>query len=197
MTAALVLASSSPRRRDLLTLAGVTFRSAPPDVDETPRAGEQPARYVERVARAKAQAVAAAPDDVVLAADTTVALGSTIYGKPADVADARRMLRELSGRTHEVLTAVAVRTGGNVATAVVATAVTLIDIPPGELEWYVSTGEPLDKAGAYALQGAGGAFVAAVAGSVSNVVGLPMTTVVDLLAAAGRPLAAFRARRGH
>ena len=194
MSGALVLASSSPRRRDLLRLAGVTFRSASPDVDETPLSGEQAARYVERLARAKAQVVPIAPDDVVLAADTTVALGPTIYGKPTDAADARRMLRELSGRTHEVLTGVAVRAGAVVTTAVVTTAVTLIDIAPAELAWYVSTGEPLDKAGAYALQGGGGSFVASVAGSVSNVVGLPMTTVADLLAAAGHPLAGYRAR---
>lgn len=190
----LVLASGSPRRHQLLTSVGVAFSVAAPDIDETPSDGEDPVAYVERLARAKAAAVHAGPTDVVLAADTTVALDREILGKPADAADARRMLRSLSGRTHDVHTGVAVRDGSGTRSAVETTRVAMSSIAPDDLDWYVRTGEPLDKAGAYAVQGSGALFVRSIEGSASNVVGLPLTLLAELLAAAGHPLAGFRDR---
>jgi len=174
----LVLASGSPRRRELLAQLGLTFTIVSPDVDETPHPGERPIHLVRRLARAKAAAVGGA---VVLAADTTVELDGDNLGKPADVDDARRMLRRLSGRAHRVHTGIAVRVGSDVAAEVVTTIVTFVALQPPVIDWYVGTGEPLDKAGAYAIQGAGGVFVEHVRGSVSNVVGLPLTTVARLL----------------
>jgi len=182
----LVLASQSPRRRELLAQLGLFPEVRPALTDETPRPGEAPRDYVLRVAREKARAVGG---EVVLAADTAVVLGGEILGKPRDAEDARRMLRALSGTRHEVLTAVCVRRAegalGIELDAVVATAVRFLPLGPREIDWYVATGEPLDKAGAYALQGAGGAFVAAVEGSVSNVVGLPLAETAALLGRAG------------
>ena len=178
----LILASGSPRRRELLGYLGVPFDVRPPDVDETPLAGEQPAAYVERIALTKAAAV---DGEIVIAADTTVVLDGIIMGKPTDPSDAVRMLRALAGRDHEVLTAVAVKSGGAVNTTVVRTVVTMTPIDDHEIEWYVATGEPLDKAGAYALQGAGGIFVARLDGSSSNVVGLPLAELMALLRASG------------
>jgi septum formation protein len=193
--ARLVLASGSLRRHQLLRSIGVAFTALAPDIDETPAGGEDPVAYVERLARAKAESVPVAPGEVVVAADTTVALGRWIFGKPVDADDARRMLRSLSGRSHDVHTAVAVRAGGRVSSAVATTRVTMIEISEDDVNWYVGTGEPLDKAGAYALQGGGGLFVAAIEGSASNVVGLPLAVMGELLAAAGFPLARFRGRR--
>ena len=163
-----------------------------PDIDETPTEGEEPVAYVERLAREKAAAVQAGIGDVVLAADTTVALGPQIFGKPIDADDARRMLRALSGRAHDVHTAVAVRAAGRVSSAVARTRVTMVELTEDDIGWYVATGEPLDKAGAYALQEAGGLFVASVEGSASNVIGLPLAVVSDLLTQAGFPLSRFR-----
>ena len=166
-----------------------------PDIDETPAEDEEPVAYVERLARAKAAAVQAAgasTDDVVLAADTTVALGQQIFGKPVDAGDARRMLRALSGRSHAVHTAVAVHVGDRVSSAVATTRVTMVELTEDDIGWYVGTGEPLDKAGAYALQEGGGLFVASVEGSPSNVIGLPLAVVSDLLTQAGAPLSRFR-----
>ena len=174
----LVLASGSPRRRELLAQLGLTFDVVSPDVDETPHPAERPVALVRRLARAKAAAVAGA---VVRAADTTVELDGEILGKPVDDADARRMLRRLSGRAHKVHTGVAVRAGEGVAAEVVTTIVTFVPLQPPVIDWYVGTGEPLDKAGSYAIQGHGGVFVEHVRGSVSNVVGLPLTTVARLL----------------
>lgn len=174
----LVLASASPRRRELLSLLGLAFRVVAPDVDETPLDGERPAALVRRLAVAKATVVDGA---VVLAADTTVEVDGAILGKPDDAADARRMLGLLAGRSHEVHTGVAVRAGERLEVELVTTTVTFTPISPGALEWYVGTGEPMDKAGGYAIQGAGGVFVDAVHGSVSNVVGLPLATVTRLL----------------
>jgi septum formation protein len=186
---ALVLASRSPRRRELLAGLGFTLEIVPADTDEAVRPGERPRPYVARVAREKARAV---PGEVVLAADTSVVLGEEILGKPRDAEDAARMLRALSGSTHEVLTAVCVRRNGPGPPAeheaLVATAVRFRALSAAEIAWYVATGEPLDKAGAYALQGAGGVLVEAVSGSVSGVVGLPLVESVALLAAAGFPL---------
>jgi septum formation protein len=182
----LTLASQSPRRRELLAGLGLALEVRPARTDETPRAGEAPRDYVRRVAREKARAVTGA---VVLAADTTVALGGEIFGKPEDDADAARMLRALAGRSHEVLTGVCVRTAaGAEREVVVATEVAFAPLSGEEIAWYVATGEPRDKAGAYAIQGAAGAFVSAVRGSVSNVIGLPLAETLALLRAAGLPL---------
>ena len=175
----LVLASGSPRRRDLLSQLGLTFATVAPDVDETPLPGERPIEMVRRLALAKAAAV---EGDPVLAADTTVEIDGEIFGKPVDADDARRMLRRLSGRAHKVHTGVAVRAGSEIAAEVVTTIVTFVALQPAVIDWYVGTGEPLDKAGAYAIQGHGGVFVELVRGSTSNVVGLPLTTVARLLA---------------
>jgi septum formation protein len=186
----LVLASRSPRRRELLEQLGLALEVRPTDADETVLAGEAPRDYVLRVARDKARA---APGAVVLAADTAVVLGGEVLGKPADAGEARRMLERLSGTRHEVLTGVCVRRAAAAALAVelevvVATTVRFARLSPAAIAWYVGTGEPLDKAGAYAIQGAGGAFVLEVSGSVSNVVGLPLAETADLLRRAGFPL---------
>ena len=188
----LVLASASPRRAELLASIGVHPEVVPVDVDESRHPGEDPAAYVVRVARAKAAAgLAARPGAVVLAADTTVALDGEPLGKPADGDDARRMLAALSGRTHQVLTAVVATTGEavtatpTVATDVDRTAVTFVDLDPRWIDWYVATGEPLDKAGAYAIQGGASAFVESIRGSYSSVVGLPACHVAVALERAG------------
>lgn len=185
----LVLASQSPRRRELLAGLGFELDVRPANADETQRPGETPAEYVLRVARDKARAV---PGDVVLGADTAVVVKGTVLGKPADPADARRMLRTLSGEAHEVLTGVCVRRNagalGVELDTVVTTEVRFARLTSAQIEWYVSTAEPLDKAGAYALQGAGGVFVEAVEGSVSNVIGLPLGETLQLLRRAGLPL---------
>ncbi len=186
--ASLVLASRSPRRRELLAGLGIALEIRPADTDEAVLPGERPRDDVARVAREKARAV---PGEVILAADTAVVLGDVILGKPRDAADAARMLRALSGTVHEVLTAVCVRRSSPPAAereALVSTAVRFRALSAREIDWYVATGEPLDKAGAYALQGAGGVLVEAVSGSVSGVVGLPLVESVALLAAAGFPL---------
>jgi len=177
-----LLASASPRRAELLAAAGITCDVAPADVDETRFPGEPPAVYCERLARAKADAVAArAPDRVVLAADTIVVVDGDVFGKPVDQADARRMLEHLSGRSHEVMTGVAVAAAGTVRTAVERTEVEFIPLTPAEITCYVSTGEPMDKAGAYAIQGLASRFVARISGSYSNVVGLPVARVYQLV----------------
>ncbi len=183
----LVLASQSPRRRELLQQLGLAVDVRPAHADEAVHPGEPPREYVLRVARDKARAVAG---DVVLAADTAVVLRGEVLGKPRDAADARRMLSALSGTAHEVLTGVCVRrTAVRIETAaVVSSTVRFAKLSPSQIEWYVGTGEPLDKAGAYAVQGAGGAFVLGVEGSVSNVVGLPLAETADLLRRAGFPL---------
>lgn len=182
----LTLASQSPRRRELLAGLGLSLEVRPARTDETPRAGEAPRDYVGRVAREKARAVRGT---VVLAADTTVALGGDIFGKPEDDADAARMLRALAGRSHEVLTGVCVRSAASgEREVVVATEVAFAPLSDDEIAWYIATGEPRDKAGAYAIQGVAGAFVSAVRGSVSNVIGLPLAETLALLRAAGLPL---------
>jgi septum formation protein len=191
-TPEIVLASASPRRLELLDRLGVEPTVLPPDIDETPLPAETADAYVARLAVAKAAAVAATltGDALVIAADTTVEIDGDILAKPADAADAAVMLRRLSGRRHRVFTGVAVRRGDEVCSEVVATGVRFAALTEADIEWYVSTGEPLDKAGAYALQGAGGVFVEAVEGSVSNVVGLPLHTVVRLAAGLGVRLVA-------
>jgi septum formation protein len=171
---------------------GVDFTAIAPDIDERPAEGEDPVAYVERLAREKAAAVPVEAGDVVVAADTTVALDRRILAKPADAADARRMLRALSGRSHDVHTAVAVRVGERVVSAVVTTRVCMVELGDDDLDWYIATGEPLDKAGAYALQEGGGLFVERIEGSASNVVGLPLAVLAELLAAEGFALSRFR-----
>jgi septum formation protein len=175
-----VLASGSPRRAQLLALLGVAFEVRPADLDESVLSGEDAMVYVERLARAKA-AAAAGVGDLVIAADTTVELDGEILGKPIDADDAARMLRLLSGRAHRVHTGLAVAERSMVVTTVVR----FVELTDADIAWYVGTGEPLDKAGAYAIQGAGGAFVAAIDGSASNVVGLPLAELIVLLRAAG------------
>jgi septum formation protein len=185
---AIVLASASPRRRELLAQLGVDFTIATPDVDETPLPGEAPVVYVRRLARAKALAVEAPPGTLVIAADTTVDLDGQILAKPSGADEAAAMLRRLSARTHRVHTGVAVHMGERELDDVVTSLVTFTPLSAAAIEWYVATGEPLDKAGAYAVQGAGGVFVQRVRGSVSNVVGLPLHTVARLAAELGAPL---------
>jgi septum formation protein len=187
MAPRLVLASQSPRRRELLEQLGIALEVRPAHVDEAVHPGEAAGDYVLRIARDKARAVLG---DVVLAADTAVVLRGEVLGKPRDPADARRMLSALSGTTHEVLSGVCVRrTSVRIeASTVVASAVRFARLSPAQIAWYVGTGEPLDKAGAYAIQGAGGAFVLGVEGSVSNVVGLPLAETADLLRRAGFPM---------
>ena len=179
MTPPLVLASASERRRDLLAHFGVPFTSRPADLDETPRPDEPAREYVVRLAREKALAVAR-PGEVVIAADTTIDLDGLIVGKPLDDADARHLLRSLSGRDHLVHTGVAVALDGDVRTAVETTVVAMAGLRDADIDWYVATGEPTGKAGAYALQGKGSMFVTSITGSVSNVIGLPLNVVIRL-----------------
>lgn len=182
----LILASASPRRRALLAREGVIFEVAPSDVDESVLDGEAPGDYVRRVATAKAHAHALDDGTIVLAADTTVVVDGTILGKPLDADDAVATLHRLSGRWHEVITAVVVRwragQGHGGLEQLVSTAVAMRALDDSEIEAYVATGEPLGKAGSYAIQEAGGALVAAVRGSVSNVAGLPIDETMALLA---------------
>jgi septum formation protein len=174
----LILASASPRRAELLAAAGFAFDVRPVEVDETPRSGEDPVAYVLRLAVLKAQSCEGpVQGDVVVAADTTVVVDGAILGKPADDADARRMLRLLSGRRHDVLTGVAVRRGTDVLSACEATGVRFLPLEDSEIDWYVASGEPDGKAGAYAVQGLAARFVDWIQGSYSNVVGLPVSRV--------------------
>jgi septum formation protein len=191
-----VLASGSPRRRDLLTEVGLPFVVRTPDVDETPNPDEAPDAYVLRVARAKADAVRSAPDELVIAADTTIDLDGEILGKPAVDADAASMLRRLSARTHHVHTAVAVRCGDRRFAEVCTTQVTFASLDDRIIEWYVGTGEATGKAGSYAIQGAGSGLVQGVSGSVSNVIGLPLHVVVDLAGRCGVDILAAPQRSG-
>jgi septum formation protein len=189
----LVLASGSPRRRELLERLGLSFDVLPADVDESPRPGEEPRGYVLRLAREKAERVAERlagrrPFSVVLAADTAVVLGEEILGKPGNGREAEAILSRLSGNDHRVLTGVAVAQAAGVESTVVETRVRFRVLSAEEIRWYVATGEPLDKAGAYGIQGVGGAFVRAIEGSASNVVGLPLVETLELLGAAGYPL---------
>ena len=179
---ALVLASGSPRRHDLLSGIGLQFTVAVPDVDESLVPGESPTDYVARVAALKA---ATASGAVVLSADTTVVLNGEIIGKPTGASHARSTLAELSGNTHQVYTAVCVAGPLGLLIETVRSDVTLAAMSDAQIEWYVATGEPMDKAGAYGLQGIGMAFVDGVVGSVTNVIGLPMTETVALLADQG------------
>jgi nucleoside triphosphate pyrophosphatase len=179
----LVLASASPRRRALLEQLGIPLRVDPAHLDENVRAGEAAERYVARLAQQKAEAVQVRhPNATVLGADTSVVVDGVVLGKPGSEDEALLMLRRLSGRTHEVMTAVAV---AGVGARCVTAEVTFTAATDAALRWYVSTGEPLDKAGAYAVQGIGGFLVERIEGSHSAVVGLPLVETLALLREAG------------
>ena len=178
----LILASSSPRRHQLLTMLGIPHRVEPADVQEIRLPREAPAAYVKRLARDKARAVAGT---WVLGADTTVALGDEILEKPADAEDAVKMLQRLQGRRHEVLTAVCLRADGAEYEATDTTAVLFRPASEQLLRAYVATGEPLDKAGAYGIQGYGAALIERIEGDFFGVMGLPLRLVLDLMAQAG------------
>jgi len=179
----LVLASGSPRRLELLASLGLGCDVYPLDIDETPLPGESPAACARRLAVEKAAAAVRrhGPGVLVLAADTVVALGAELLGKPADAAEAARMLRRLSGRTHEVHTGVAAACRGETSFRLSTSEVTFRDLRDAEIEAYVATGEPLDKAGAYGIQGLAAVFVTRLCGSYSGVVGLPLSETAQLL----------------
>ena len=192
----IVLASRSPRRIDLLTKlldeafgeGEVSFDIEPADIDETPLVHETPLAHVQRLAQSKAHVIAqrfTVHDVVVIAADTTVDVDGEIFGKPEDLDDARRMLNHMSGRTHRVHTAISVVRGDRQAHTVDSASVTLVQLTPELMDWYLATGESLDKAGAYALQGDGGKLVESLQGSFHTVVGLPLEPLLDLLAQCG------------
>lgn len=181
-----MLASGSPRRRELLAAAGLSVEVDPVDADESVRAGESPAAYVERVAIAKAAMGALRhPEAAVLGGDTTVTVDGDIFAKPEDDSDARRMLERLSGRPHEVLTGVALAWQGAVRARVEKTTVWFRPLSAHEIAWYVASGEPRGRAGAYAIQGLASRFIPRIDGSYPNVVGLPITAVLALLEDAG------------
>jgi septum formation protein len=180
----LVLASASPRRAELLRSIGLEFDVVPADIDESVRPGELPYDYVARLSAEKARVVAdrVGPGCIVVAADTTVDVDGRILEKPIDDADARRMLALLSGRVHLVHTGVTTASAGSPGTTrVVETAVEFVDMAPETIDWYVGTGEPFGKAGGYAIQGAGGALVRRLDGSVTNVIGLPLAETLELV----------------
>ncbi|WP_372996151.1 Maf family protein [Marinobacter sp.] len=185
----IILASASPRRAELLQQIGLNFLVRPADIDETPEPAETPEHYVERLAREKAMAVAeSAGNCLVLGSDTSVVLDGVILGKPADPADARATLARLSGATHQVMTAVALTAEGQCQSCLVITEVRFRELSAGEIEAYVASGEPMDKAGSYGIQGLGGIFVNELRGSYSAVVGLPLQETAALLASAGYPV---------
>ncbi|MBD3765304.1 MAG: septum formation protein Maf [Rhodobacterales bacterium] len=185
----LILGSASPRRRELLAQLGVVPDAVtPPEIDETPRRGELPRPYCVRLAMEKARAVAAGPDDLVLCADTTVALGRRILGKPADAAEAAAFLVALGARRHQVITAVALRRGDRIWQRDSVSAVRMKRLSDGELNAYLASGEWQGKAGGYAIQGLAGAFIPWISGSFTGIVGLPLAETAALLQAAGYPV---------
>ncbi|MGE3488360.1 MAG: nucleoside triphosphate pyrophosphatase [Vicinamibacterales bacterium] len=177
-----MLASRSPRRAELLAAAGIPFEVLAADIDETPREGETPEAYVERLAVEKARAVLGLrPDADVLAADTTVTIDGLILGKPVDDREATEMLQRLRGRVHEVFTGVALVNAAAVQSAVERTRVWFSPMTDEDISWYVASGEPVDRAGAYAIQGLASRFIPRIEGSYSNVVGLPVALVSSIL----------------
>ena len=186
MTPDVILASQSPRRRELLSLVGITHAVQPADIDETQWPNEDPRAHCERLAREKVATVAERePDALVIGSDTIVILDGDVLGKPADDAEARATLGRLSGRSHVVMTAVAVRWRGQVRSAVEEVGVTFHQLSATEIAEYVATGEPMDKAGAYGIQGYGATIVARVDGDYFAVMGLPLQRLVRLLAELG------------
>ena len=182
----LVLASASPRRQELLRNAGIPFEAQPADIPEDPLLEEDARTCAERLAREKALAIAEKrPTDVVLGADTVVVVDGQILGKPTDAADAARMLRMLSGREHQVITGVCLVAGGQCSVASEATSVEMSEIADQEIAAYVASGEPMDKAGAYAIQGLASRWIPRIEGDYSNVVGLPVALVCRMLRQVG------------
>ena len=173
----LVLASRSPRRREILQQAGIPFIVRPTDIDETPLPEEAAGDYVTRIARQKAQAAVVEAGEIILAADTTVTIDSQILAKPLDPADARRMLAMLSGRRHKVLTGICLRSPGRVIEDCAETSVWFAPLSPREIDDYAASGEPMDKAGGYAIQGLASKFVERIEGCYFNVMGLPVALV--------------------
>lgn len=185
----LILGSGSPRRKELLAQLGIVPDAIlPPDIDEDPRKGELPRPYAARLAREKAAAVAGGADDIIVCADTTVALGRRILGKPRDAGEAAEFLTMLGGRRHEVITAVAVRRGDRLWARESVSAVKMKRLSDAELNAYLAGGEWEGKAGAYAIQGAAGAFIPWISGSFTGIVGLPLAETAALLQAAGWPV---------
>lgn len=181
-----ILASQSPRRRELLNLIGIAHEVMPADIDETVPAGESPRDHVERLAREKAAAISSRhPDAVVIAADTIVIYGDEILGKPGSVADAELTIARLAGRSHTVQTAIAVALGSRIESAVEEVRVTFRALTAEEISAYVRTGEPMDKAGAYGIQGFGATIVERVEGDYFSVMGLGLRRLVELLGRLG------------
>lgn len=186
MTLRIILASQSPRRRELLALVGIEHEVMPADINEDVRAGEAAVAYTERLAREKAVVIAAQhPDAYVIAADTTVVVDGDILGKPVDVAEAKAMIRRLSGRSHTVCTGIAVAHGGRTESAVEQVGVTFRALTDAEIAAYVATGEPMDKAGAYGIQGWGATIVERVDGDYFSVMGLGLRRLVELFGRMG------------
>ncbi|MEP7148690.1 MAG: Maf family protein [Acidobacteriota bacterium] len=178
----LVLASGSPRRSEIMNSVGWEFTKDVPDIDESERKGETPEAYVQRLAKEKAEAVATLhPDEIVLAADTTVVIDDQIVGKPRDLSDARRMLEMLSGNWHEVLTGIAVINNGTVEVGLQRTRVKFLPMNEDEIELLVAKGDPLDKAGGYAVQAQAALFIEGIEGDYWNVVGLPISLVYEMV----------------
>jgi septum formation protein len=177
----LILASQSPRRAEILRQAGIPFTVRAAPVDESPISGERPDKYVQRLAADKAMAIESGAGETVLGADTTVVIDGEMLAKPEDAADARRMLGLLAGRRHEVLTGIAIRRGGEVTRDWAATAVWFAAMSDAEIEAYVASGEPMDKAGGYAIQGLASKHIEKIEGCYFNVVGLPIALVYRLL----------------
>jgi septum formation protein len=186
VTLRLILGSASPRRRELLAQIGLEPDEVrPAEIDETPRQGELPRLYCARIARAKSEALVTAPDEVLLCADTTVALGRRILGKPVDAGEAAGFLLALGGRRHRVITAIAVRRGDRIWTREVETAVKMKRLSDHELNAYLASDDWRGKAGGYGIQGLAGAFIPWISGSFTGVVGLPLAETAALLTAAG------------
>ena len=180
--ARVVLASSSPRRRDLLNLIGIAHEVHPANIDETMRPREAPRRYAERLAREKASAIATRdPDLITIGADTVVVINRKVLGKPADAGDAARMLRMLSGREHTVITAVAVSRGRKLRSAIEEVRVKFRRLRDDEIDAYIAMGEPMDKAGAYGIQGYGATIVERIEGDYFAVMGSPLVRLVGLM----------------
>ena len=193
----LVLASASPRRQELLRNAGIEFEVQPAHIPEDPLPGEAAKAYAERLARQKALAVAQRrPKDTVLGADTVVVVDGQLLGKPSDAADAARMLRLLSGREHQVITGVCLVVGGKPSVASETTIVTVSELTDQDIAEYVATGEPMDKAGAYAIQGIASRWIPHIEGDYSNVVGLPVALVFRMLREISTPVLSSQKNRG-
>lgn len=196
MTTQIILASRSPRRKEILEKLGLVFEIDPPEIDETPRHHENPVSYVQRIAAAKADKVALRHNQhcVVIAADTTVALEGEIFGQPRDLDEARMMIQKLSNKSHSVHTAVSVRCDGRSANGVDTASVLMRDVTPEILDWYLATGESMGKAGAYAVQGQGAKLVSEVRGEIDTVIGLPVGLLAERLAKIGLKLEDLRIR---